>query len=63
MPNRCTDLIAWRRTVLSDAGPPSGIRLVLLGMALFMDADGDGCFLGVRRLARITGFDKTTSSS
>jgi hypothetical protein len=45
---------------MSLAGPRPAIRLVLLGMAQFMDADGSSCFIGVRRLHDITGFDKTT---
>lgn len=42
------------------AGPRPAIRLVLLGMAQFMDSDGSSCVVGVRRLHDITGFDKTT---
>jgi hypothetical protein len=45
---------------MSLAGPRPAIRLVLLGMAQFMDSDGSSCFVGVRRLHDITGFDKTT---
>jgi len=45
---------------MSPAGPRSAIRLVLLGMAQFMNSDGSSCFVGVRRLHDITGFDKTT---
>jgi hypothetical protein len=45
---------------MSPAGPRPAIRLVLLGMAQFMDSDGSRCFVGVRRLHDITGFDKTT---
>jgi Helix-turn-helix domain len=45
---------------MSPAGPRPAIRLVLLGMAQFMNSDGSSCFVGVRRLHDITGFDKTT---
>jgi hypothetical protein len=45
---------------MSPAGPRPAIRLVLLGMAQFVNSDGSSCFVGVRRLHDITGFDKTT---
>jgi hypothetical protein len=45
---------------MSAQGPPATTRLVLFAHSLFMDRDGSHCRVGVRRLANITGLDKTT---
>ncbi len=45
---------------MSAAGPHSTTRLVLSGHRQFMKRDGSGCWAGVRRLAIVTGLDKTT---
>jgi hypothetical protein len=41
-------------------GPPPITRLVLAGHVLFMDRDGSRCWVGVRRLAVVTGLNKET---
>jgi hypothetical protein len=53
-------VFAWVRLFMSNGGPPATTRLVLFAHSLFMDRDGSHCRVGVRRLADITGLDKTT---
>jgi hypothetical protein len=60
MPERVRDVFAWIRLFMSTQGPPATTRLVLFAHSLFMDRDGSHCRVGVRRLADITGLDKTT---
>jgi hypothetical protein len=60
MPQRVRDVFAWLRLFMSTQGPPATTRLVLFAHSLFMDRDGSHCRVGVRRLADITGLDKTT---
>ena len=60
MPQRVRDVFAWIRLFMSTQGPPATTRLVLFAHSLFMDRDGSHCRVGVRRLADITGLDKTT---
>ena len=60
MPQRVRDVFAWIRLFMSTQGPPATTRLVLFAHSLFMDRDGSHCRVGVRRLAGITGLDKTT---
>jgi hypothetical protein len=48
------------RTVMSRYGPAPTTRLVLYAHSLFMDRDGTHCWVGVRRLAKDTGLDKST---
>lgn len=60
MAQRCEDISAWSRAFMSAAGPHSTTRLVLSGHRQFMKRDGSGCWAGVRRLAIVTGLDKTT---
>lgn len=60
MPQRVRDVFAWIRLFMSNGGPPATTRLVLFAHSLFMDRDGSHCRVGVRRLADITGLDKTT---
>ena len=60
MPQRVRDVFAWIRLFMSNGGPPPTTRLVLFAHSLFMDRDGSHCRVGVRRLANITGLDKTT---
>jgi hypothetical protein len=63
VPERCSDVFAWRRTFMSSVGPSPLTRLVLQGMSLFMAPSGGGCcWLSVRRLAELTGLDKGTIS-
>ena len=45
---------------MSAAGPHPTTRLVLAGHRQFMKRDGSGCWAGVRRLAIVTGLDKST---
>lgn len=45
---------------MSAAGPHATTRLVLAGHRQFMKRDGSGCWAGVRRLAIVTGLDKST---
>jgi hypothetical protein len=58
--HRCEDVSAWSRAFLSAAGPHPTTRLVLAGHRQFMKRDGSGCWVGVRRLAIVTGLDKST---
>jgi hypothetical protein len=51
---------AWSRAFMSAAGPHPTTRLVLTGHRQFMKRDGSGCWAGVRRLAIVTGLDKST---
>jgi hypothetical protein len=60
MPQRVRDVFAWIRLFMSTQGPAATTRLVLFAHSLFMDRDGSHCRVGVRRLADITGLDKTT---
>ncbi len=60
MAHRCEDVSAWSRAFLSAAGPHPTTRLVLAGHRQFMKRDGSGCWAGVRRLAIVTGLDKST---
>jgi len=60
MPQRVRDVFAWIRLFMNNGGPPATTRLVLFAHSLFMDRDGSHCRGGVRRLADITGLDKTT---
>lgn len=60
MPQRVREVFAWIRLFMSTQGPPATTRLVLFAHSLFMDRDGSHCRVGVRRLADITGLDKTT---
>ena len=60
MPQRVRDVFAWIRLFMSTQGPPATTRLVLFAHSLFMDRDGSHCRVGVRRLADITGLDKST---
>jgi hypothetical protein len=60
MSQRIRDVFAWIRLFMSTQGPPPTTRLVLFAHSLFMDRDGSHCRVGVRRLADITGLDKTT---
>ena len=60
MPQRIRDVFAWIRLFMSTQGPPATTRLVLFAHSLFMDRDGSHCRVGVRRLADVTGLDKTT---
>lgn len=53
-------MFAWIRLFMSTQGPPATTRLVLFAHSLFMDRDGSHCRVGVRRLADVTGLDKTT---
>jgi len=57
---RCEDVSAWSRAFMSAAGPHPTTRLVLTGHRQFMKRDGSGCWAGVRRLAIVTGLDKST---
>jgi hypothetical protein len=41
-------------------GPAATTRLVLYAHSLFMNRDGSNCRVGVRRLAEVTGLDKST---
>jgi hypothetical protein len=61
MPQRCSNVFAWMRTVMSRVGPATTTRLVLYAHSLFMNRDGTHCRVGVRRLAEVTGFDKSTA--
>jgi hypothetical protein len=45
---------------MSEDGPHSTTRSVLNGHKQFMKRDGSGCWAGVRRLAIVTGLNKTT---
>ena len=45
---------------MSRYGPAPTTRLVLYAHSLFMDRDGTHCWVGVRRLAKDTGLDKST---
>ncbi len=60
MAQRCEDVSAWSRAFMSAAGPHPTTRLVLAGHRQFMKRDGSGCWAGVRRLAIVTGLDKST---
>ncbi len=60
MPQRCNNVYAWMRTVMSRLGPAATTRLVLYAHSLFMNRDGGNCRVGVRRLAEVTGLDKGT---
>src|ERR1700678_2286083 len=60
MAQRCEDALAWSRAFMSAAGPHPTTRLVLTGHRQFMKRDGSGCWAGVRRLAVVTGLDKST---
>jgi hypothetical protein len=60
MSQRVRDVFAWLRLFMSTQGPPATTRLVLFAHSLFMDRVGSHCRVGVRRLADITGLDKTT---
>jgi hypothetical protein len=62
MPQRVRDVFAWIRLFMSTQGPPATTRLVLFAHSLFMDRDGSHCRVSVRRLADVTGLDKTTVS-
>jgi len=60
MPQRCNNVYAWMRAVMSRLGPTATTRLVLYAHSLFMNRDGSNCRVGVRRLAEVTGLDKGT---
>jgi hypothetical protein len=45
---------------MGPAGPAPITRLVLSAHVLFMDRDGGNCRVGVRRLAEVTGLNKST---
>jgi len=45
---------------MSRVGPATTTRLVLYAHSLFMNRDGTHCRVGVRRLAEVTGLDKST---
>lgn len=60
MPQRVRDVFAWIRLFMCTQVPPATTRLVLFAHSLFMDREGSHCRVGVRRLADITGLDKTT---
>lgn len=60
MPQRCNNVCAWMRAVMSRLGPAATTRLVLYAHSLFMNRDGSNCRVGVRRLAEVTGLDKST---
>lgn len=60
MAQRCEDVSAWSRAFMSADGPHPTTRLVLASHRQFMKRDGSGCWVGVRRLAIVTGLDKST---
>ena len=60
MPHRCSNVYAWMRAVMSRLSPAATTRLVLYAHSLFMNRDGSNCRVGVRRLAEVTGLDKST---
>ena len=60
MPRRCSNVFAWMRAVMSQLGPAATTRLVLYAHSMFMNRDGSNCHVGVRRLAEVSGLDKST---
>jgi hypothetical protein len=53
-------LAASRENREGRLGPAATTRLVLYAHSLFMNRDGSNCRVGVRRLAEVTGLDKST---
>jgi hypothetical protein len=55
-------LFEWRKTVLSDQGPPDAMtRYVLLVLSVHMDADGDSCFPSIELLAEESALNERTN--
>ncbi len=60
MAQRCRDLFAWMRAFTGFNQLPATTRLVLFSHMRFMNREGGGCWVGVRRLAEAAGLDKGT---